>query len=138
MEKPAGRFPKKRQQASAHYTFFVTLLCSFGVVSFQNCSNVEFDKDYGTSSLDSSFNGKSIFYTNSSTVPIDIELNSPYINEIRAGVKKLCVPGTQLNNVRQVSQNSEGNLLIADGNNARVLTYLVHDKSGALKFNYCP
>jgi hypothetical protein len=50
---------------------------------------------------------------------------------------KLCMPGTTIRGVRDIINDNEGNLLISDSSNARVLKYRIRDASGNLKLNYC-
>jgi hypothetical protein len=60
------------------------------------------------------------------------------VNPILEPYKKLCFPGSQLRGVRDITQDQDGNLLISDSSNARVLRYRIRDGAGALKFSYCP
>lgn len=45
----------------------------------------------------------------------------------------LCLPGTFLNRAIQIAIATDGNLLIADSKNDRILKYFIRDSSGALK-----
>jgi hypothetical protein len=52
-------------------------------------------------------------------------------------IKNLCMPGTTIRGARDIIKDDEGNLLISDSQNARVLKYRIRDASGNLKFSYC-
>jgi hypothetical protein len=52
-------------------------------------------------------------------------------------INNLCLPGTGLRGVRDIVKDNEGNLLISDSSNARVLKYRIQDSAGNLKLNYC-
>jgi hypothetical protein len=52
-------------------------------------------------------------------------------------VNSLCLPGTGLRGVRDIIKDNEGNLLISDSQNARVLKYRIRDAAGNLKLSYC-
>lgn len=71
-------------------------------------------------------------------VKVDLEkLSDPAQNPILES-KKLCFPGSVLRGSRDITQDEDGNLLISDSNNARVIRYRIRDATGSLKFSYCP
>lgn len=70
-----------------------------------------------------------------------IELDITNLNlaesSIVKSVKQLCLPGTKLNDTREVTLDKVGNLVISDGNNARVLNYrIVNTTNNQLAFTY--
>lgn len=60
-----------------------TVILVFG---FQNCAKINFGKDYGSSVLEASLGVADVFYTNSKVVPVTVNLDSPYMNQIRASI----------------------------------------------------
>lgn len=53
------------------------------VFAYTNCSKVAFEKDYSSTAFSASLDGKSLFYTNSSSVYVTVDLDSHHHNEVR-------------------------------------------------------
>lgn len=70
-----------------------------------------------------------------------LELNGIFdpTNPSITPVQKLCLPGTSAYKVGQIATDADGNLLITDSANARILKYRIRDASGNLKWStICP
>lgn len=52
--------------------------------------------------------------------------------------KRLCFPGSSIRSPGQMIIDTEGNLLITDSDNARILKYRVRAADGSLRWNFCP
>lgn len=51
--------------------------------------------------------------------------------------ERLCLPGTFWNNPRGITSTVDGNLLISDESNARILKYFIRDSAGKIKTVAC-
>lgn len=52
--------------------------------------------------------------------------------------QKLCLPGTYVNEPRAFTLTRDGNLLVADSRNGRLLEYFLRDQDGRVKLSTCP
>ena len=52
--------------------------------------------------------------------------------------KRLCFPGSSIRSPGQMIIDTDGNLLITDSDNARILKYRLRAADGSLRWNFCP
>jgi hypothetical protein len=69
---------------------------------------------------------------------VDVSLKDDLSKNPVISSKKLCLVGTNLNGVRDFITDKDGNIILSDANNARVLKYRIRKSDGTLNFNFCP
>ncbi len=61
-------------------------LCALLILFFQNCQAPRFSPDYSSTTLSASVGGSTIFYTNQKNVNIEVNLDSQFMNQMRASI----------------------------------------------------